>query len=343
MHSRRLGSVKARRSGFVALLLVVAACGSRTGLFGPEDTADGGALVDGSLPPRDGAGPLVDGRVPDGSPTAELDALPPIDATPPTDVNRTDCPDADSTLVYVVSSENELYAFYPPDLGFRFIGALACPAPAGSSPFSMAVDRRGVAYVLYTDGGLYRVSTLTAACVATTYRPGQQNFTTFGMGFAADSTSPTNERLFVAESGSNVFGGPQPSRGLAHIDTSAFNLTFVGPFSPSLPRAEFTGTADGRLFAYWPQGTEVAPLGSIAEVDIRNAQVRARVDVPVGTASDAFAFAFYGGDFWMFNSGQSTSTTAVSRYRLADGTTTTPTSFPGRIVGAGVSTCAPSF
>lgn len=333
---RRLG----RRSGFVALLLVVAACGSRTGLFGPEDDAPG-TPVDAAIPRTDAPFPIVDGRVPDTSPTVGLDALPPIDASPPIDVNRTDCPDADSTLVYVVSSENELYAFYPPDLGFRFIGALACPAPAGTSPFSMAVDRRGVAYVLYTDGNLYRVSTLTAACVATTYVPNQQAFATFGMGFAADSTSPTNERLFVAESGGGV--GPQPSRGLAHIDTSTFALTFVGPFAPSLPRAEFTGTADGRLFAYWPQGSDATPLGSIAEVDIRNAQIRARVDVPIGTSSDAFAFAFYGGDFWMFNSGQSTTSTAVSRFRLADGTTSTPTTFPGRIVGAGVSTCAPSF
>ena len=207
----------------------------------------------------------------------------------------------------------------------------------------MAVDRRGVAYVLYTDGALYRVSTLTGACVGTTYRPGQSGFNTFGMGFAADSTSPANERLFVADNGGGGLGVPQSSRGLAQIDTATFLLTFVGAFSPSLPRAEFTGTADGRLFAYWPQGTGAAPLGSIAEVDIRTAAVRARVDVPIGTSNDAFAFAFYAGDFWMFNSTSGQLTTNVSRYRLADGTTSTPATFAGRIVGAGVSTCAPSF
>lgn len=332
--------MKSRRAVTVSVLLLVAACGSRTGLFGDESPEP--ALTDASSPRPDGSS-LVDGQVPDTSPTVELDALPPIDATPPQDVNRTDCPDADGTLVYVVTSENELYAFYPPDLGFRLIGALACPAPAGTSPFSMAVDRQGAAYVLYTDGALYRVSTLTAACVPTTYRPGQSSFTTFGMGFAADSTSPTNDRLFVAESGSSGFGVPQPSRGLAHIDTTTFGLTVVGAFNPSLPRAELTGTADGRLFAYWPRGSSASPAGSIAEIDIRTAQVRARTDVPVGTDSDAFAFAFYGGDFWMFNSGPGDASTAVSRYRLADGTTTTPTSFGGRIVGAGVSTCAPAF
>lgn len=332
--------MRIRRSGAVVVLLVAVACGSRTGLFADE-TALG---ADASTSPNDGStdGPR-DALVPETSPTVELDALPPIDASPLNDVNRTDCPDAESTLVYVVTSENELHAFYPPDLGFRLIGNLACPAPAGTSPFSMAVDRRGVAYVLYTDGALYRVSTLTAACVATTYRSGQSGFLTFGMGFAADSTSPTNERLFVADNGGSGIGIPTPSRGLAHIDTSSFLLTFVGPFAPSLPRAEFTGTADGRLFAYWPQGSTAAPLGSIAEVDVRTAAVRARVDVPIGTSNDAFAFAFYGGDFWMFNSEQGTPSTAVSRYRLADGTSSTPTTFAGRIVGAGVSTCAPSF
>lgn len=328
-----------RRIGLFAFLVVAAACGSRTGLFGNDEdgTSDGGSSLDGSSR-LDGSstdsGPRRDGEV-------DLDALPPIDATPLVDVNRNDCPDADSTLVYVVTTQNELYAFYPPDLSFRFIGNLVCPAPPGETPFSMAVDRRGVAYVLYTDGSLYRVSTLTAACVATTYRTGNNGFRTFGMGFAADPTSPTNERLYVADNPTGVGLPGQTSRGLGVIDTTSFALGFVGPFSPTLPRAEFTGTADGRLFAYWPQGTASAPLGSIAQVDPANAQVRARIDVPVGTGNDAFAFAFYGGDFWMFNS-QNGGSTDVSRFRLADNTTTMPTTFAGTIVGAGVSTCAPN-
>ena len=52
---RRLG----RRSGFVALLLVVAACGSRTGLFGPEDDAPG-TPVDAAIPRTDAPFPIVD-------------------------------------------------------------------------------------------------------------------------------------------------------------------------------------------------------------------------------------------------------------------------------------------
>lgn len=322
--------------GLLFVVLVSAACGSRTGLFGPEDasapTLDGSVQDARNDAPTDGA---ADAR-PDAG---DLDALPPIDsAQTPDVVNRTDCPDASGTLVYVVTSRNELYAFYPPDLGFRLVGTLACPA-GDATPFSMAVDRRGVAYVLFTDGNLFQVSTQTAACIATPFRPGQSGFTTFGMGFAADSLAPGLERLFVADS-SGGFGIPTGSR-LGSIDTAGFALSLIGPFVPTLPRAELTGTADGRLFAYWPNGTAAVPRGSIAEVDARTGAVRARTDVPVGTSQDAFAFAFYGGDFWMFNSADGTSS-EVSRYRLADGATTTPVTFPETIVGAGVSTCAPS-
>ena len=97
--------MKSLRAVTVSVLLLVAACGSRTGLFGDESQDP--SLTDASSPRPDGP-VLVDGQVPDTSPTVDLDALPPIDATPPEDVNRTDCPDADGTLVYVVTSENEL-------------------------------------------------------------------------------------------------------------------------------------------------------------------------------------------------------------------------------------------
>ncbi len=331
--------MRIRPSAQALVLLVVAACGSRTGLFGPEDA---------SVPPEGPDASALDARVdatrdaaPDTRPD-ELDALPPIDvAQPPDVVSRTDCPDAGGTLVYVVTSRNELYAFYPPDLGFRLIGTLACPA-GSATPFSMAVDRRGVAYVLYTDGNLFQVSTQTAACVATSFRTGQSGFTTFGMGFAADATAAGNERLYVADTGGGGIGPNNDSRGLASINTTSFALSFIGRFTPALPRAELTGTADGRLFAYWPSGSAAAPRGSIAEIDARSGAVRARTDVTIGTNSDAFAFAFYGGDFWMFNSPDG-GPSAVSRYRLADQTTDTPLTFPETIVGAGVSTCAPSL
>lgn len=301
------------------------ACGSRTGLFTDEPF---GVVTNG---PEDGS--ARDGG-PDAPGDVALDALPPIDANPRPDADRSDCPDADATFIYLVTAEGGLFSFYPPGLTFRSVGTLVCPAPAGTTPFSMAVDRRGVAYVLYTDGRLYRVSTATAACVATTFRVNQQGFQTFGMGFASEGAGPA-ERLYVAE---NNFSGS--SRGLGAIDTTTLALSFIGPFNPSIPRAELTGTGDGRLFAFWPE--RQGPSGArIAEIDKRTAAVVAQSVVPVGRPNDAFAFAFWGGDFWIFTSEGGGVGTEVSRHRLADGTTTQPTTHPETVVGAGVSTCAP--
>ena len=90
-----------------------------------------------------GDGPIrLDGSVDSSIP----DALPPLDVQPPIDANRNDCPDADSTYVYLVSASTELYSFYPPDETYRFIGNLVCPTQDGNAtPFSMAVDRKGKA------------------------------------------------------------------------------------------------------------------------------------------------------------------------------------------------------
>ncbi len=333
-------ALRSSRARVLLLLVVTAACGSRTALFGDEPPEGEVAVADASRRDTSSDGPVPEEAGMDAR--RSFDALPLIDATPRLDVNRADCPDAEATLVYLVTSQHELYAFYPPALSFRLVGNLECPiGPGGATPFSMAVDRRGSAYVLYTDGRLFRVSTLDASCTATSYRPNQNGFSTFGMGFAADDV-PGNERLFVAESGGfQTPGEERDSTGLASIDTTSLVLSFVGVFNPPIPRAEFTGNADGRLFAYWPVGTS-QPQGYIAEIDKRSGEVQARSEVPVGSRSDAFAFAFWGGDFWMFNS-DGMGPTALSRFRPLNGSTITAATFPSSIVGAGVSTCAPAF
>jgi len=62
------------------------------------------------------------------------------------------CPDAGATFVYVVTEEFELMSFYPPTGAFTAIGTLDCPVATNGSgspftPFSMAVDKSGIAYV----------------------------------------------------------------------------------------------------------------------------------------------------------------------------------------------------
>ena len=337
----RIGAMKSPRRGPLAraaFLLLLVACGSRTGLFGTEDDTTGLLPDGGPLPGRDGG--FRDGPIGFDSPFEPDAPLPPIDAAPRPDANRTDCPDAEATLVYVVTEANELYSFFPTDGTFKFISKLTCPVDSMFNPFSMAVDRKGVAYVEFTDDRLYRVSTATGACIGTNFQPDQQGFTAFGMGFATNSVGPT-ESLFVAGSTGMNAG---MSRGLASIDVATFNLTPVGNFIPDIANAELTGTGDGRLFAFYnkqtnPQGGNLPP-SFIGEIDTSNAHVIAETAFPTVGQGTGWAFAFWGGDFYMFTAPGASSD--VTRWRPSDNSVNVVASLPTRIVGAGVSTCAPA-
>jgi hypothetical protein len=300
--------------------LLFFACGSRTSLPAPEaiEHAPDGAVVDARAR-ETGRDALVD------------TAIPGIDAQV-RDARRDDCPDGDATLVYVVTEENELLSFNPPAGTFRRIGTLACPTKTpGSTPFSMAVDRTGVAYVLFNDGNLFRVSTKTAACIATSFVPGQQGFETFGMGFSSDLGGPA-ETLFIASDSSST------AVGLASIDVNDFTVTPIGPFDPSITRAELTGTGDGRLFAFYAGGQATSSF--IGEIDKSNAAVIAEDELAGVNQGQGWAFAYWGGDFYTFTSPQGGSS-RVTRFRPLTKQTSLIANYPSVIVGAGVSTCAP--
>jgi hypothetical protein len=295
----------------------IVACGSRTELLAPEIPD---AALDAKVDVRDAAHDVAEEDV------AEEDVAPIPDAFPDVPI-VSDCPDAGSTFIYLLGEQNELYSFYPPTLTFASIGTVACSKSA--SPYSMAVTRSGIAFSVFTDGHLFEVSTANAACKATPFVPGQNGFvTSFGMGFA--STADGGESLYV------VGTGVTQSSGLATIDTTTFALDVVG--DPPLPsRCELTGTGDGRLFAY------CVPMfgtgATLAEIDPLTAQVLS-THALAGNANEAFAFAFWGGDFWIFTAPNNVGST-VTEYDPVAQTETDVTTAPLTIVGAGVSTCAP--
>ncbi len=322
---------RARVLRYAAFALLLAACGSRTGLF-IEDTPE-------PLPLEDGGGigtGKKDSSVRDAPDEEEIpDAPPPIDVTPPPDVFKNDCPDADSTLIYVITEQYELFSFYPPDGSFKKIGNIACPAPSGTTPFSMAVDRKGVAYIVFNDGHLYRVSTATAACLSTSFAVGQAGFQTFGMGYATDLAGPS-ETLYVA--GDGMSGAAD---GLAKIDTKTFKLSLIGPFFPSIQRAELTGTGGGQLFAFYSKSM-TATDSYIGEIDKNTGNVIGESHLATVNQGGGWAFAFWGGDFYTFTAPAGpTSASVVQRFRPMDNTIVQITTLPTTIVGAGVSTCAP--
>jgi hypothetical protein len=310
----------------IALFLVLAACGSRTGLFADD------ALTS---PPQDD-GPTED---------AAADASSGFDVRVPDDVDRRGCPDGEPLLVYTVGTDRTLRSFNPRTGRFRKIRTLECPTrERDDSPFSMAVDRQGVAYVLFRRSEqLFRVSTATGACTETParYVPRQFGFGLFGMGFATNAGGPT-ETLYVAGEGTQ---GGGTATGLGRINTSTFTLTPIGEFSPAIRQAELTGTGFDRLFAFYKKqpGSTTSYIGEIDPQTARVSRERRfdRVDQGFG-----WAFAYWGGDFYMFYAPQAS--TLVKRWRPSDDSTAdVPTSTDpagddvGIIVGAGVSTCAP--
>ena len=318
---RRVAFVSVCLLSVLSCLSAVVACGDRTGLLvddvAPFDDTDAG---------RDAPFDVVFDVV--------HDTLPPIDVSRPDVINRNDCPDADSTLVYVITEQYVLYSFDPPTTEFRRIGKISCPTPdPTTTPFSMAVDRKGVARVVFNDGRLYRVSTATAACQSTPFSPGQAGFTTFGMGYAKDLDGP-GETLYVA-SDTGTTGGV--SR-LGSIDAT-YVLHPIAPFSPQISRAELTGTGAGDLFAFYADGQN-APDSFIGQIDKKTGRVIGETRLTNVDQGNGWAFAFWGGDFYTFTAPTSGGS-EVTRYRPSDNSITKITSLPEVIVGAGVSTCAP--
>jgi hypothetical protein len=240
----------------------------------------------------------------------------------------TSCP-AEATLVYVVSDDDKsLYSFYPPTLTFTKIGVLSCEP--GLLPFAMSVARDGMAWVLYDDGQIFRVSTKDASCTPTGFMPGQQGFTVFGMGFSADAPGSTAETLFGCW-----------TMGLAKIDPTSLVLTPVGTV-PGLNVSggcDLTGTGNGDLFTFVPEPTQWV----IAQLDkTTSAPMWSHVLTPPIPAGGAWGTSFWGGDLYLYTAPPGQLHSSVWRFRPSDQTTVMLVADVGfQIVGAGESTCVP--
>jgi hypothetical protein len=324
-----------RRLLFAAVVVLVAACGSRTGLLVPQDFEKAADASDASVIHHH------DVFIPEEDALDEEEALPPLDVQPPPPDRAIpgDCVDAGATLIYLISVTNNLYSFDPPSATFTQIGTIACPTADGTStPFSMAVDRKGIAYIVFSDGELFRVSTANAACVPTGFVVGQQMFaSTYGMGFSQDDDG--GETLYVASSTTVAADGTTVPAQLATIDVlNGFNLHVVGDLTP-INLAELTGTGSGGLFAFWAPNGNSAPGSAISQLDKTTAQETNRSSLPSVTQGNGWAFAFWGGDFYTFTAPGGM--TAVQRFDPNDGTVVQVAQNVDEIVGAGVSTCAP--
>lgn len=298
-----------RPSSACLALALVAGCSAAKEdsprVLGKDAGADGGiVLEDTGTASDDGLG----ADVPDGG-----------------GVTVPDCPE-ELKQIYVVSNTNDFYRFDPAKLTMTAIGKLKCPS--SSTPFSMAVDRKGTAWVLFSDGHIFHVSTKDASCKSTAFVADQAGFHTFGMAFATDGSGTAAETLYVA----NYDGS-----GIAKIDATSLKLTPIGTYGdPSATAAELSGTGEGRLFAFFND----APV-RVGEVNRTTGKLLGAKNVSGVTVGSGWAFAHWGGDFWLFTAPFLGS--QVTQYDYAKGTAKTVLSgLSYTIVGAGVSTCAPT-
>lgn len=327
---------KSRWVAHLVATVIVVSCGARTGLREPSRDAglDAPAVDAGEEQEAD----VAEDVAPDTPPDVEPDVPPDVPADVPID-GLAPC-DPEDLFVYLVTSETQLYRYDPGTGELKLVGTLKCPAINGS-PFSMGVSRTGTAYVVYRPvgapganppGKLFAVDISNANCATTDFVPGQHGFNLFGMGFAIDDNGQ-GETLYVAASGNPGV----PSLGLASIDLASYELTPIAPFSQNPGyRIELTSSDDGQLYGYFldPNGNG----GYVVRIDKATAQILDLVPVAAGN-NDAFAFAYWGGDFYVFTSPLGGPTT-ITRYRPQDGSIVKVGSIPQTVVGAGVSTCS---
>ena len=238
---------------------------------------------------------------------------------------------ADAKLVYVVDENYQLSQFDPIAKSFHDLGPLNCQAKFGATPFSMGIDRNATAWVLYSSGELFRVDTTTLNCTKTPWAS-QAGLMQYGMGFSTDVAGGTADTLFVC----GGTGGPSsPTSQLAKLSTTGFTAQPVGPVT-GWP--ELTGTGNAELWGFFPDANNPR----MARLDKGNGSAAATFPLPtLKGMPTAWAFAFYGGDYYVFLSKDSETFTTV--YQVSNtGQIKGSTPTVGRkIVGAGVSTCAP--
>lgn len=259
-------------------------------------------------------------------------------------------------LVYVVDEANDFMSFDPrklPGDPFTKIGTLSCPTQGASiqsggtavMPFSMSVDRDGIAWVLYTSGELFQVKLTDASCTAAGNTVGASSMQLFGMGFVTDTAGGMTEKLYLAGGGNNA----QPMGKLAYDDTHGGNLTpsVVGTLTATSDYSpELTGTNEAKLYGFYPNLTNPAYVQEIDKTSGAPTGMQWNLGTTgLGAVTD-WAFAQWGGVFYVFVTTSDGNGNRNSTVQAIDRTTGNYSvvlqNLPYYIDGAGVSTCAPT-
>jgi hypothetical protein len=264
--------------------------------------------------------------------------------------SASNCASGVGSFIYVISDANNLYTFdptqFPATTAFTLVGPVTCDS---SGVNSMAIDRSGTAWVNFNSGAIFKMTTSApVTCTATSFASGQADFTgVLGMGFAANSKGSNDETLFVSDNAGpgGTCTDQTPSSGcsglgLGTIDVTTMKLTALGAYTSSAAgyNAELTGTGDGLLYGFFT--TTPSSYGPIDPTTGATSSPPPTSLPTVSTGEGGYAFSFWGGDFYFYTA--PTSTTVVTHLETSTGKTTDSSPLSFTIVGAGVSTCAPT-
>jgi hypothetical protein len=255
------------------------------------------------------------------------------------------CPCADVEVaiddgIFVLSQSAQLWKFYPKNNTLELLGQIGCDLPP--STFSMAVDRLGFAWVQYADGQLRKVDvTNVAKCTNPGFVANQQGVTNFGMAFVSNSEFDACDQIF----GDQYTGIPEGQAVADFFRIDPMTLQIVKLGKANFGTAEVSGTGDGRVFLFAANGADT----QLVEVDRANGSLISSIPLPGVKLGGGWAFAAFAGDFYFFTDGGNDGKSEVTHIDYDDSDnngkqdiTVVINNAPLKVVGAGVSTCAPT-
>ena len=244
-----------------------------------------------SRPGDGGSDSAVDGSIDVGPPDSTLDST--LDTT--TDAGETcEClegPHLDH--IYLISDGGEIWTYDPSLDEYEFVVGPVC---GGATPFSMAVDTEGVAWINIVDSmGVLNLDLLDPGpCTESPYLRTNPDFGLFGMSFASNSATDFCSDLYVMTySGDGAFDeGPDLGK-LGVIDPDTGDIRELA--NTNFDGGELTGTGDGRLFGF--AGDDPVKL---VEYDRETGALLDTIELTGVRKTNASAAAFYAGDIWLF-------------------------------------------
>lgn len=350
--------------GFSASL----ACTTRPGSVGELSGGIGGSdgESDGTAGASSGTSVSESGDPDSGEDTTDTDGDgPKFDLGATTGDPMFECGEPEENPIYVLTRGTEngmpdtIHGFDPETLTFTEVLQVVCPDTTDWGVVSMAIDRHRRAWIQWgkgPEGPMYayyvRLDVLdldTGDCI-----PDQAEAPAarkLGMAFVTeDDTSPI-EHLFFVDTSTNLYtlGG---SESLGQY--WEFQLGQGSEFSG----VELTGTGEGRLFnlimnwtGEWDHpctaDNPCYPTVHLGEVNKQDGSAISNVELPdveaLGISPGGFAFAHWGGRFWIFSSKNFGPTRVYDYDPTAHSTVVALEDGPDGVVGAGVSTCAPTI